>query len=128
LIKAHPVFGEAFKELGTPSPIGPFSTPRTSIYRANVFIMSFSISRSDEEQNQKMREVFAHLIRVGAKCGFTEYCTAPAFQDLVAGTYSFNDNVLLQFQNTLKDAIDPDGIIAPGRGGIWPKRYQEKRQ
>ena len=23
------------------------------------------------------------------------------------------------------DAIDPDGIIAPGRGGVWPRRFRK---
>jgi 4-cresol dehydrogenase (hydroxylating) len=47
------------------------------------------------------------------------------FQDQVAKTYSFNDNSLLHFQELLKDAADPNGIIAPGRGGVWPKRLRE---
>ncbi len=43
----------------------------------------------------------------------------------MAATYSFNNNILLRFQERLKDVIDPHGIMAPGRGGIWPKRYRE---
>ena len=28
---------------------------------------------------------------------------------------------------TLKDAIDPNGILAPGKSGIWPKQYRGNR-
>lgn len=27
----------------------------------------------------------------------------------------------------LKDCIDPNGILAPGRGGIWPKNLRDER-
>ena len=41
-------------------------------------------------------------------------------QDDVADQYSFNNHVLRRFNETLKDAIDPNGILSPGRAGIWP--------
>lgn len=30
----------------------------------------------------------------------------------------------MKFNNTLKDALDPNGILQPGRSGIWPKSYR----
>jgi 4-cresol dehydrogenase (hydroxylating) len=125
LIKAHKVFGEAFKEYGMPSPVGPFTTPRTWIYRAFVFVMSFSVSHTDTKANEKIVEVFRKLIDLAAEHGWNEYRTAPPFQDQVAKTYSFNDNALLHFQQLLKDAADPNGIIAPGRGGVWPRQLRK---
>jgi 4-cresol dehydrogenase (hydroxylating) len=127
LIEAHQVFAQAAKDLGG-SPLGPTITPQTWQYRTYVPIFPFPISRSDKAHNRRIREFFPKLVEVAAKHGWTEYRTAPVFQDIVAKTYSFNNNILLRFQTQLKDAIDPDGIIAPGRGGIWPKRYAEKRQ
>lgn len=127
LIQAHEVFAQAAKDLGlTTAPVGCTTNPQTWQYRTFVFLFPFFISRTNKEQNRQVREIFPKLVELAARHGWTEYRTAPAFQDLVAGTYSFNNNVLLRFQNALKDAIDPDGIIAPGRGGIWPKRYREK--
>lgn len=29
-----------------------------------------------------------------------------------------------KFHETLKDALDPAGILAPGKCGVWPKRYR----
>jgi len=31
------------------------------------------------------------------------------------------------FHETLKDAIDPNGIMSPGRYAIWPKQLRENR-
>lgn len=127
-IKAHEVFSRAAKEMNlTTAPIAPTNVPQTWQYRTYVYLFPFFISRSDRDVNRKSRETFNRLVKVGAEHGWTEYRTAPVFQDIVAGTYSFNNNILLRFQNRLKDAVDPDGIIAPGRAGIWPKRYRERK-
>jgi 4-cresol dehydrogenase (hydroxylating) len=48
-------------------------------------------------------------------------------QDDVAEQYSFNNHALRRFNETLKDAIDPNGILSPGRGGIWPKAHRANR-
>jgi 4-cresol dehydrogenase (hydroxylating) len=48
-------------------------------------------------------------------------------QDEVANQYSFNHHALRRFNETLKDAIDPNGILLPGRGGIWPRALRALR-
>lgn len=35
--------------------------------------------------------------------------------DQVAATYGGNNQIQLRFQEALKDAIDPNGILAPGK-------------
>jgi FAD/FMN-containing dehydrogenase len=39
--------------------------------------------------------------------------------------YSFNNHALLRFHETVKDAIDPNGILSPGKQGIWPKHMRK---
>jgi len=67
------------------------------------------------------------VVRVAAEHGWGEYRTAPAFQDAVMDTYSFNNHALRRFHETVKDAVDPNGIISAGRYGIWPKHLREKK-
>lgn len=85
-----------------------------------MFIIPFWISK-DPEKNKQTREAFRALIKIAAEHGWGEYRTATAFQNDVMDTYSFNNNMLLRFHETLKDAVDPNGIISPGRYGIWPQ-------
>jgi 4-cresol dehydrogenase (hydroxylating) len=117
------------REMGivTPYNYGPFTVPATWIPRAFAFTNGFPVSRSNPEVNKRSRETMRKLIDLAAQNGWGEYRATPLFQDQVMGTYSFNNNMLRRFCETLKDAVDPDGIIAPGRGGFWPKRFREGR-
>lgn len=67
-------------------------------------------------------------MKLSAERGWAEYRTSPIFSDLISSVYSFNDHALRRFTEALKDAADPNGIIAPGRGGIWPKHLRKGRQ
>jgi 4-cresol dehydrogenase (hydroxylating) len=45
--------------------------------------------------------------------------------DQVAEMYSFNDHAMRRFHETLKDAVDPNGILSPGKSGIWPRHLRD---
>lgn len=65
------------------------------------------------------------LIDECAANGWGEYRTHLAFMDQIAGTYNFNGGIQTRFNEVLKDALDPNGVLAPGKSGVWPKRYRE---
>jgi 4-cresol dehydrogenase (hydroxylating) len=68
------------------------------------------------------------LLEKAAERGWGEYRAAPYFQDAVAARYSFNEHAVRRFNEALKDAVDPNGILAPGRGGVWPARLRSLRR
>ena len=118
---------DVFRQMGMPSLTTPFSTPATWMHRAFVFIMGFPVYRNNPAQNKRTRDVFDRLIKVAAEHGWGEYRTPPAFQDAVMSTYNFNNHALLRVHETIKDALDPNGILAAGRAGIWPKHLRKAR-
>ena len=65
--------------------------------------------------------LFSKLIRNAAALGAGEYRTHINFYDEVANSYAWNNNALRRMNAKVKDALDPSGILAPGRMGIWPK-------
>ena len=121
LMQYQRVMWEEFGQAGFPRQIGPFTPPNTWMFRAYACLAVFLVSRSDTEANQRIRTFFHRLIEVAAAHGWGEYRTAPLFQDAVRATYNFNDNALLHLHERLKQAVDPHGIIAAGRYGIWPE-------
>ncbi len=83
-----------------------------------------SVRRDDPTHNAMVDRAMRKAVAVAAEHGWGDYRAAPIYQDAVADSYSFNNNALRRFHERLKDAIDPDGIIAPGRGGVWPRRFR----
>ncbi|KAJ5890035.1 hypothetical protein N7504_010845 [Penicillium tannophilum] len=81
-------------------------------------------NRDDSKQRANALEAMRSLIKEAAEKGYGEYRTHLLLSDQVAGTYSWNDNALMKINEKLKDCLDPNGILAPGRSGIWPARYR----
>jgi 4-cresol dehydrogenase (hydroxylating) flavoprotein subunit len=84
--------------------------------------------RDKPEQVANMRKLFDALIIDTAKAGYGEYRTHLGWMDTVNGTYNFNGGMQRQLNEKVKDAIDPNGIIAPGKQGVWPSVYRDMRQ
>ena len=81
----------------------------------------------NEEQTRAAYDVAKRLVRDAAKLGYGEYRAHLDFMDLAAEQYGFNDHAYRRFNETIKDALDPNGILAPGKSGIWPKAMREAR-
>jgi hypothetical protein len=92
--------------------------------RTLVAMIMFPIGH-DKALNAKMRGAFEKWVQLAAERGWGEYRTPAVFQDLVAKTYSFNNNAITRLRETIKDAVDPNGILSPGRYGVWPKRLRK---
>ncbi|HKV04207.1 MAG TPA: FAD-binding oxidoreductase [Candidatus Acidoferrales bacterium] len=124
IFEANRVFKDAAKEFGLP--FLNFNLPSTYWERAFIFIFAFPVTH-DPETNKKNRGYFKRLIQIAAEHSWGEYRTPPAFQEAIMNTYSYNNHALLRFHETVKDAVDPNGILSAGRYGIWPKHLREKK-
>lgn len=117
------VMYETYREIGMPSIHGPFSTPIN--YYSRCFIIATLVpTYRNAAKNARSRELFAKVMDRCAEHGWGCYRTSPAFQDRLMSKYSFNNNALLRFHQKIKDGIDPNGIISPGRYGIWPAKMR----
>ncbi|KAF2123128.1 hypothetical protein BDV96DRAFT_593578 [Lophiotrema nucula] len=89
-------------------------------------IVEIVFDATDKDMRKRAEKCLRDMIEDAAALGYGEYRTHIALMDQVASTYSWNDNSLMKLNNTLKDALDPNGILAPGRCGIWPARYRNR--
>jgi (+)-pinoresinol hydroxylase len=129
LFEFNEVMGEFVSKLGLMDarlkPKLNFRLPMTYWNRTFIIGYGFGVTH-DPEKNKHTRDAMFKMIEAGAKHGWGEYRTAAVFQDAVMNTYSFNDNILRRFHETIKDAVDPNGILSAGRYGIWPKHLRNK--
>jgi 4-cresol dehydrogenase (hydroxylating) flavoprotein subunit len=80
----------------------------------------------DINDAERVARVFALVRRMVAELGamgYGEYRAHLDFMDVASDQYSFNDHAYRRFVTKLKDAVDPNGVLSPGRHGIWPSRY-----
>ncbi|KAK9774023.1 putative Vanillyl-alcohol oxidase [Seiridium cardinale] len=92
--------------------------------REMYIIVNMVYDRGDPVSKANAYRCMRGMIKEAAAAGFGEYRTHLLLSDQVASTYSWNNNALMGFHNTIKDSLDPNGILAPGRNGIWPKKYR----
>jgi 4-cresol dehydrogenase (hydroxylating) flavoprotein subunit len=89
-------------------------------WREMHHILMVMFDRSDEEQQKRARDLFGALIEEFARAGFGEYRTHLAFMDEVAKTYNYNQDALWDMHRRIKQVLDPNGVLSPGKMGIWP--------
>jgi FAD/FMN-containing dehydrogenase len=123
ILKARRVFARAFREMGIVPQIG---YAETFHWRAFIMFHGLPVTH-DRKINAKTRAAYQRMVEVAAEHGWGFYRTHIAFMDKVVGTYSYHDHALLRLQETVKDALDPNGILSAGRYGIWPKHLRRTR-
>ncbi|ROV92963.1 hypothetical protein VMCG_08999 [Cytospora schulzeri] len=87
-------------------------------------IVELIYDRADAQKREDVLGCLRAMVDDAARLGYGEYRTHLVLMDQVAGTYDWNDGALLKFNERMKDCLDPNGILAPGRCGIWPQRYR----
>lgn len=84
--------------------------------RSNLNIMPLLWDRRDEAQTQRAHACYEQLIQAFGNAGYGVYRTGIGFMDQAAQQYGAAAQALNQ---RLKRALDPHGILAPGKSGIY---------
>ncbi|CAN7618789.1 FAD-binding oxidoreductase [Caballeronia sp. LjRoot34] len=89
-------------------------------------IFAAIFNRDDPMQARAAGELLKTLINDFGAAGYGQYRTHLAFMDLAASQYDFNNHALMRMSESIKEALDPNGILSPGKQGIWPRKIKER--
>jgi (+)-pinoresinol hydroxylase len=123
VLESQKVFEQVYKDLLSPGGAAAAFPVFSFFARAFVIIDLFPVVH-DVETN---RQIYRRLIKESAERDWGEYRTHTTFMSDIAATCSFNDHALLRLHETMKDALDPNGVLSPGKNGIWPKSTRKAR-
>ena len=95
--------------------------------RSMVYLCVGNFDHSDEAAIENMYDYYeAAIRRLGAE-GYPIYRGHLRGMDAAQDQFDWNDHAYRRFVERLKDALDPAGVLSPGKQGIWPARYRSGR-
>ena len=105
--------------------------PQTSFAfgeRHLINVNAVLLNKDDPAFMKRVDPFLRTLIKDARAHGYGEYRTHLDYMDTVADTYDFNRHALRRLNEKVKNALDPAGILAPGKSGIWPTAYAKERR
>jgi 4-cresol dehydrogenase (hydroxylating) flavoprotein subunit len=91
----------------------------------HVFAAIFT--RGRREEAERAGDLLRALMSDARAAGYGVYRSHLLYMDFAAAQYSFNDGALLRLAETIKDALDPQGVLSPGKQGVWPAAWRRER-
>ncbi|MER5185664.1 FAD-linked oxidase C-terminal domain-containing protein, partial [Streptomyces sp. NPDC002896] len=87
--------------------------------RSLIHVAMSMFDTGDAKRVNDAYRVTRELIDDVAEMGYLEYRAHSNVADLIREKFDFNDHALTRFYRTLKDGLDPNGILSPGKQGVW---------
>jgi len=105
---------------------GLFVDILTGLHKKSIVMFGMIyFDRGNEEQIKTAHRIVHELVNEVGELGYTEYRGHLSIMNDVAKGFDFNDHALHKFYTTIKDAIDPKGILSPGNHGVWPSNFED---
>lgn len=102
---------------------GSFALAERHITNVNQVLFN----KDDPDMVDRVDRFFRALVSDAKAQQYGEYRAHIEYMDLIADSYDFNNHALRRLNERVKDTLDPNGILAPGKSGIWPAAYRGRR-
>jgi 4-cresol dehydrogenase (hydroxylating) flavoprotein subunit len=119
LVETITTMRDLFGRTEFPYLVGVLLLPRSLLH-----IATFFFDTKDERQTRAAYDAYGEMVVELRKRGYPIYRTNIQHMDLVADQFDFNDHAQRRLNERIKDLLDPNGILSPGKQGIWPKHLR----
>ncbi|WP_262106621.1 FAD-binding oxidoreductase [Arthrobacter sp. Marseille-P9274] len=113
---------QLYREYGFDLYIGYHLYPRHMVHVTMIFF-----ENDNEEMLARARELYGRLLDAARRRGYAPYRSHVDYMDRIAEGFDFNNHAARRLQEKLKDVLDPNGVISPGKQGVWPARLRAQR-
>lgn len=86
------------------------------------YTISIDLVMFRHSEQSQMRKLLKDLTDMTVKLGYSEYRTHVSLMDEVASHHNFNKGAMVRLVSAFKDLLDPNGVISPGKSGVWNSR------
>jgi 4-cresol dehydrogenase (hydroxylating) len=95
--------------------------------RCAIIVIGLTYDMTNEQMTCDAYAAARMLVEEAGRRGYGEYRAHLDFMDVASDQYSFGEHAYRRFCETIKDAVDPNGILSPGRHGIWPSAIRAQQ-
>jgi 4-cresol dehydrogenase (hydroxylating) flavoprotein subunit len=93
--------------------------------RSAILLSTMLFDTANEAEVRQAQAACRSMVVEAGKAGFGEYRAHTDYMDLSADQFDFNDHAQRRFNELIKDTLDPNGILSPGKQGIWPRHLRD---
>ncbi|KAJ9144932.1 FAD-linked oxidase-like, C-terminal [Pleurostoma richardsiae] len=73
----------------------------------------------DFDEEEVVQALYRHLLHDASEQGYMVYRTHVKYMDDAAAKLDFNQSAFGRLTGLLKDTLDPNGVLPPGKSGVW---------
>jgi hypothetical protein len=97
------------------------------VFKKHSFtIQMITYDSSSPSHTKNLPQLWKDLYEAAKKYKLTNYRSHLDNMDAVQNVFDFNNHAYRRFVESMKDHLDPNGILSPGKQGIWPKAWRDQ--
>ncbi|KAJ1329849.1 4-cresol dehydrogenase (hydroxylating) flavoprotein subunit [Microdochium nivale] len=92
-----------------------------------ILTSMYTYDQQDPVQRHNVHQLYYALHEEAKAKGYGMFRGNIQHMDEIASLNDFNNHAYMRLIQKIKNAVDPNGVLSPGKQGIWPQKYAEFR-